>query len=540
MNVISEELDPNCTPLLTFQESIQRFFSSRLGTQAYQMATTLPPMAASRFSRSYKTVIITGSIGVCVYMTVRWLWTRGRSKDNKSSSSSRPRRTRTNSFRSMVQSSDSGSINPNMLRSYNWAELQRQSVSDQDSVVSTATLVDGTQLAPQQLGLMGMEALETVIGYWEDALAAYNPSATSLVLTTSEESEFIQSVEEILDMAYQLQEMSETLFIHQNSVLNKRELFLKHKQEVQHGTEGCTETARPRIRSGLSVSTLDDISFVSAEENVADLRDFDEISEILDLESLALYKSALTVHDTQGIPYRVMRTDFLGCSSDCDYLAKLHCLRIAFREIMKDERNRDWWMDNGKIILAQLLVRSDKDPKEFLMAFEDMLEYLASDGAEKQMEEELKSRNVQCINFYDVCLDYILIDSFEDLESPPSSVLAVMKNRWLSSSFKESALQTAIWSVFQAKRRLLVHPDGFKSKFYNVSEILTPSLAWAFFGPDEDLCVLMNEFKSEVNGFVADLFSFHRVDFTSIDSLSKSVMVVARERLEKVKCRLSE
>ena len=24
------------------------------------------------------------------------------------------------------------------------------------------------------------------------------------------------------------------------------------------------------------------------------------------------------------------------------------------REIMKDERNRDWWMDNGKIILAQV------------------------------------------------------------------------------------------------------------------------------------------------------------------------------------------
>ena len=38
-------------------------------------------------------------------------------------------------------------------------------MSDQDSVVSGATLVDGTQLAPQQLGLMGMEALETVIRY---------------------------------------------------------------------------------------------------------------------------------------------------------------------------------------------------------------------------------------------------------------------------------------------------------------------------------------------------------------------------------------
>ena len=48
-----------------------------------------------------------------------------------------------------------------------------------------------------------------------------------------------------------------------------------------------------------------------------------------------------------------------------------------------------------------------------------------------------------------------LIDIFQDLESPPSSVLAVMKNRWLSNGFKETALQTAIWSVLKAKRRLL-------------------------------------------------------------------------------------
>ena len=76
--------------------------------------------------------------------------------------------------------------------------------------MSGATLVDGTQLAPQQLGLMGMEALETVIryriltsywshntafllahdcqhfSYWEDALGAYNPTANNLMLTTAE------------------------------------------------------------------------------------------------------------------------------------------------------------------------------------------------------------------------------------------------------------------------------------------------------------------------------------------------------------------
>lgn len=30
------------------------------------------------------------------------------------------------------------------------------------------------------------------------------------------------------------------------------------------------------------------------------------------------------------------------------------------------------------------------------------------------------------------------MDAFEDLESPPASVVAVLRNRWLSDSFKET------------------------------------------------------------------------------------------------------
>lgn len=554
MNSIGEELDPNCTPLLTFQESLQKVFSSRLGSQAYQMATSIQPIAASRLAslpRRYKALFMTGAIGAVVYMTISWL-TRRRKRTPDRSSSSRGRRQRNNSVRSVNLSSEGGSASTSIYRNYNWIELQKQSVSDQESVISSATLVDGTQLAPQQLGLMGMEALETVIAYWEDALAAYNPTATRLVLTTSEESEFRQSVEEILDLAYQLQDMSEMLFIHQNSVLNKREAFIKQQEDVRGSLRADSRgdsVRSPRRTPALSVSTLDDMSFVSAEdglggateEGVADLRDFDDMNEAaVDVDNLFLYKLGVEEQERNGIPYRVMRTEFLGCSSDTDYLAKLHCLRLAFREIMKEESNRQWWIDNGRVILAQLLLRSDKNPDELVNAFDDMIEYLSCESSIAQMEEELRSRNVRCINFYDVCLDYILIDSFEDLESPPSSVIAVMKNRWLSNSFKESALQTAIWSVFQAKRRLLVHPDGFKSKFYTVSEILTPSLAWAFFGPDEDLSKLMNQFKAEVLGFLDDLFSFVRVDYSSLESLSKSVMSVAVERFGKINQRLQE
>ena len=47
---------------------------------------------------------------------------------------------------------------------------------------------------------------------------------------------------------------------------------------------------------------------------------------------------------------------------------------------------------------------------------------------------------------------------------------------------------------------------GRKRKYFFILEILTPSLAWAFFGPDEHLCKLMNEFKTEVLGFLGDIF----------------------------------
>ena len=86
-----------------------------------------------------------------------------------------------------------------------------------------------------------------------------------------------------------------------------------------------------------------------------------------------------------------------------------------FREIdlTKKIMNFFRWSDNGRKILTELLVRSDKDPKDFVQVYDELLEYLEEEKHMEIMAEELKSRNVQCINFYDVVLDYILIDSFE-------------------------------------------------------------------------------------------------------------------------------
>ena len=45
---------------------------------------------------------------------------------------------------------------------------------------------------------------------------------------------------------------------------------------------------------------------------------------------------------------------------------------------------------------------------------------------------------VECISFYDVVLDFVLLDAFSDAETPPAAVTAVLNNRWLTQGFKES------------------------------------------------------------------------------------------------------
>lgn len=69
----------------------------------------------------------------------------------------------------------------------------------------------------------GIEALETVINYWEDALVAYQ-TPPSL-----EDSEFCREIQSLLDIAWQLQDQSELLFLDQRSVLFRDESMASEK-----------------------------------------------------------------------------------------------------------------------------------------------------------------------------------------------------------------------------------------------------------------------------------------------------------------------
>jgi hypothetical protein len=131
------------------------------------------------------------------------------------------------------------------------------------------------------------------------------------------------------------------------------------------------------------------------------------------------------------------------------------------------------------------------------------------------------------------------MDAFDDLESPPSSVRAVVQNRWLSNKFKETALTAAVWSVFKAKRRKLKFPCGFLSHLYAISEQMSPVLAWGFLGPDENLKDVCQFFKAQVTGFLADIFSFQKCHYTSVEELAVDLLSHFKSRIEAVSQKVS-
>lgn len=145
---------------------------------------------------------------------------------------------------------------------------------------------------------------------------------------------------------------------------------------------------------------------------------------------------------------------------------------------------------------------------------------------------ELAARGVKNLNFYDVVLDFILMDSFEDLENPPTSIQSVVSNHWLSASFKETAVASSCWSVLKQKRQQMKISDGFFAHFYAICEHISPVLAWGFLGPRNSLYDLCCFFKNQVLFFLKDIFDFEKVRYSSIDSLAEDLTHLLIRRTE--------
>ncbi|KAF6021916.1 hypothetical protein EB796_019763 [Bugula neritina] len=99
---------------------------------------------------------------------------------------------------------------------------------------------------------------------------------------------------------------------------------------------------------------------------------------------------------------------------------------------------------------------------------------------------------------------------------------------------KGNGISTAVWSILKAKRRILKYPDGFISRFYAISESVSPILAWAFLGPDSDVKSACMCFKNHSLGFIQDLFNQDTVRYSVYEEITSDIMSAARCRAESI------
>ncbi|XP_030317130.1 mitoguardin 2 isoform X1 [Calypte anna] len=390
----------------------------------------------------------------------------------------------------------------------------------------------------ESLYVQGMELFEEALQKWEQALTIRQRDSASTSTPVpwdskkqqdsisenipeeeSQKREFAEKLESLLHRAYHLQEEFGSSLPSDSMLLDlERTLMLPL-------ADGSL-----RLRTDDEDSSASEDSFFSAAE-LFDSLHFEEIPFPLS-KPVAAYEEALQLVKEGKVACRTLRTELLGCYSDQDFLAKLHCVRQAFQELLEDESNQLFFGEVGKQMVIGLMTKAEKNPKAFLESYEEMLRYALKQETWPTTQLELEGRGVVCMSFFDIVLDFILMDAFEDLENPPSSVLAVLRNRWLSDSFKETALATACWSVLKAKRRLLMVPDGFISHFYSVSEHVSPVLAFGFLGPKQQLSEVCSFFKHQIVQYLKDMFDLDNVRYTTVQSLAEDILQLSRRRSE--------
>lgn len=247
------------------------------------------------------------------------------------------------------------------------------------------------------------------------------------------------------------------------------------------------------------------------------------------LHFFKIYQDQLSIVDSIAMP-RTDRTIQLFCESKEEFLAKVACLRNAFQDIIYESENRSFFVNSGKDIIRIFLSNSSNDLENCLSAYDKLLDYVGNECNHEDIEQEIGMRKIPMLSFYDLVIDYIMLESLDDLENPPAVVSSIVSNTWVSSKFRQSACQSAVSTALKYKRSQLKNPDGFFSRFYSVLDFLSPTLAWGFLGSDEELQFKCEFLKESLLGLCRDLFSFDSVRYTSYDDLKRDIMTVARER----------
>ncbi|CAI9613553.1 unnamed protein product, partial [Staurois parvus] len=163
----------------------------------------------------------------------------------------------------------------------------------------------------------------------------------------SQSKELSGRLEALLSRAYNLQEEFGTSIPQDNMLMDlEGALMFPHLE------------AKRMLQMDDEISTISDDSFFSA----AELFDTLQLNEgpFIPQKPAAAYEEALKLVHAGEVACRTIRTELLGCYNDQDFLAKLHCVRQAFQQLLQDDGNQLFFGEVGKQMVTGLIVRAEK------------------------------------------------------------------------------------------------------------------------------------------------------------------------------------
>ena len=89
------------------------------------------------------------------------------------------------------------------------------------------------------------------------------------------------------------------------------------------------------------------------------------------------------------------RAKQLGCHDDDDFLAKLHCVRLAFDALVTSSANRNYFVEVGRDIMSTFLQSTNQSPAEFIERFNDLTTFLEGTENWEIATKELTARKVR-------------------------------------------------------------------------------------------------------------------------------------------------
>jgi hypothetical protein len=246
-----------------------------------------------------------------------------------------------------------------------------------------------------------------------------------------------------------------------------------------------------------------------------------------------LWKRAMSLAADGKIKVRKVRLEYTGCKNETDYAAHVYCFREALRVIGLSEVKRNVIREPFMRIVTGMLIRGNNDPAEFVAAVEKMERYVAKQmslDACVSMMKELSVKGVKEYNLYDIVLDFMLFDSFDDLKCPPQAVTDALQSRWVPSAVRVRGLRAAVWAVTRSRRSMM--PEGsFMQHFYDIAIALAPTLAGGMLSlGDQEFVDLCKGFKAMILEYIGACFAIAHTE-ANLTAESYSEKILEKTRL---------